>query len=513
MSHQSNMNQLRTSAVSAVSAFLQENKKAATSTNRISRFKLERGHSALCRFLPFEFGPRKNPFGALVGQHWIGKGPVDCKRHTHPDFGGDPNYDCPICEVSEAMWAAAEDQDEKDDFYRAQAREVFRMFILMILEEDDRGNQHEFTEDQIVVPYEFNIPKASYQTLATKIERSQARKGGDPDLGLLNLETGTDIWVQRDKKNSLLFDLSENGPQPAFPLDDTFDVKIAKIWKMLKDPQMRFLPEDRMVSIANMLQEKAFDDAAKEANERGDRRSSRGGRGSAEHDEDTGIRGNGRSGGRSYGRVAAESNEQEQVVEERPAARPAARTVPTRTVAAPSRRMQQAQEALEDSHPDLAPAPAPEDAPPENAQAEESVPTRRSAPPTRSMVARAAAPAETQEEPPQSEPMQQEEPPQEVRRAVGARPAPVRSAAPAAAPVSAIRRSAPAVSAGRPAGPVEDESEHLPEEQNDPAPPSREALPPRSVASATVAAAAPTGQTRLIAALGPRISKLKAQQA
>lgn len=289
----------------ATSLDLEAERKYASQSNKTARVKIERGHAWLIRILPFPQGPAREPFARLA-QHWIGGRTVMCKTDTSPNFGGDPSYDCPICATAAACKNEARDDDERDEFYQVEARIAYRCYCLVIRKEDDRGRVDEMSGDEILIPHEFNIAKSSFAALSAKIDRSKSRPGAPP-LGLLDLEKGTDLWAVRDKKNSLTFDLSEEGPQPIFTLDEFFDEKLARVWKQLKQPTVKFQSEERLAAIADMVAEKAFEKAAKSLSERqdeGDRRGgSRGGdsRGSGargrfhEAEEEAPARGRGRA--------------------------------------------------------------------------------------------------------------------------------------------------------------------------------------------------------------------------
>lgn len=281
---------------------LESLRKQSAPTNKIARVKIEKGHAWLIRLLPFPQGPKKSSFAHLA-QHWIGGRSVMCKQKTDAAFGGDPSYDCPICQAAASGKNEATTDADRDDFYDVEARESFRCYCLVFRRQDDRGRIEEVEGDDIYIAHEFNIPKSSFSTLLTKIERSCSRQGASA-YGLLDLEKGCDIWAARDSKNSLTFDLSEDGPQPIFPLDDNFDAQVDRVWKNLKQPSVKFMPEERENALADMIAEKNFDKAGKMASER----------------EERSARGNGHSGrGQERGGGGARGRFHEAPAEEAPA--------------------------------------------------------------------------------------------------------------------------------------------------------------------------------------------------
>lgn len=439
---------------------LESERKYASQSTKTARVKIERGHAWLIRILPFPQGPGKEVFARLA-QHWIGGRSVMCKANTSPNFGGDPSYDCPICSTAAECKNEARDDDERDEFYEVEARIQYRCYCLVFRKEDDRGRLDEMQGDEIFIPYEFNLPKTSFAALAQKIERSKTRNGASP-LGLLDLETGSDLWAIRDKKNSLTFDLDEGGPGPIFTLDDAFDDKIARVWKHLKQPTVKYMPDDRMAQLAEMVAEKAFEKAAKSLSERDD-------------DRGRGRGGDDRRGGGSRGRFHEAEDEPRGRGRGGDAAGDQEET--PRRAAAGGNRFARAQAAIGG---DAGDGVAQDDDQIPGAE----VPARRAAAPAsrRPAVATAATEQPEAEEPP---------PVSSARGGAAARPAAGRVAVPAA--VSAGRRAGgpvPPPAARSEGGRIEDDAPgegEPPEEAQDPAPAEpveKEAAPPTRSAPA-----------------------------
>lgn len=432
---------------------LEAERKFAAQSNRAARVKIEKGHAWLIRLLPFPQGPTKQPF-ARIAQHWVGGRAFCCKRHTSPDFGGDPDAICHVCDVADQMHSEATEQSDKDAFYGVQVRISYRAYCLVFSKEDERGRREDMTPEEILTAHEFNIPKTGFSVIAAKLDRSKGRKGGSP-LGLLDLEMGTDLWVARDVKNSLSFDLSEQGPGPIFDMDDQFDTKLQRVWKQLKQPTVTFLSDERLNAMADMIAEKAFERAAKSL-EGGNQNNSRNGGGSSR-------------GGNSRG-AAPRGTFHEGEAEEPPARGRARSNGFARAQAALEEAPAQEQSGEEDQVPG-AEVPA---------QEQEQAPPARTSP-RRAPVATAET-AETGEPGTGQEAAQEQEqaPPVTARRTAGAA---VRQATPmtrvSVPPSVAQRRTGPAAPpAGRAAGGrIEDETpaEDPPEEQRDPAPPQDQA--------------------------------------
>ena len=235
---------------------LESERKYAQTSNQASRLKIERGESRLIRILPYLQPPGHEVF-ARIGQHWINNRAFACKQHTSPNYGGDPDYECPVCSTASMCKSEAQDDETSDKYYSVQARVTYRCYCLVFKRESAKKVIEVVEGDEMFIPYEFNIPKTSWGALASKIDRSKTRKGAS-DLGLLDLKSGQDLWAIRDSKNSLTFDLSDEGPAPAFTLDDHFEAKIARVVRQINVPTVKFFDDKKMAELAEMVAELEF---------------------------------------------------------------------------------------------------------------------------------------------------------------------------------------------------------------------------------------------------------------
>ena len=494
--------------VAAVLDGMDEDRKFAATSNKTARVKIDRGNAWLVRFLPFPMGTRGLPWARLA-QHWIGGKPIYCKQHTSPEFGGDPTYECPVCQVADTMYNQAADDSERDDFYSVQARIHFMMYCIVLAKETDRGVREDSTPGELLVAHEFNIPKSSYAVLAQKIERSKSRKGGSPNLGLLDLELGQDIWASRDKKNSLGFELSEDGPAPIFNLDDSYEANVLRVWKGLKQPSVQFFADRRMISVSDKIAERAFEKAADEVtgSRRGNNDRNRGARGHSRENDDDQDQPRGRSRAPAQDdqdapQISRPTRQSAPVRESAPVGRPAPRQ------AAPTRTLRVAQAVLEqednppaqeedNSNPELQPVDSQQDAQQDGQEFQETqpeqAPEEAPTPPVRRAPVSTARPATRPNPPPAV---------QAGRRAQ----------APRATPPSA-RGSSPAPRGQAETGQIVDDPEEVAEEAKDPAPARASALPPRTAATTVRSSANPAEENKFASILGPRLQGLKQRQA
>ena len=424
--------------MSAVSlADLQSEQKFSVATsNRINRVKVEKGQQLRVRILPYPMGA-KGTFYARLAQHWMNVGgkprPVPCKRNTSVEFGGDPTYECPLCGAINVMYANAQTDAEKKAASAMNARLSYLVYCLVLEKVDERGKVETYTEPATLTPWEFNIPKSSFELLQQKLDRSRARPGA-PKLGLLDLENGSDLWAVRTAKNDLTFDFTDEERQPAVAAANTeeFDSKMAKVWRPLKQPVVTFLPDDRLESIARKIEESKIEEAGQLLANNNSPRGA--GRANFREQGQQAPAGTGRWSGTHE--VDAEAEQA-----------PVTRTLPV--TAAPVAEV------------DDAPEPVQEEAPTIRA-------TRTAGTTARPVVATVA-------------PVQQTPPPavSAARRASVPPPPPARRVAPVTATTTAATTTATAsapVNTG--ADGVSEEEDTAPEEVSDPAPPVQETLAP-----------------------------------
>lgn len=481
----------------------------ATMSKTARRVKIEQNHTWRLRLLPVQIGPDKEPF-IDIAQHWWNKSPVTCPKHTGEAWGGDPDFPCPICEISERLMNSSSEEINNIG-YRVRCSLRVRSWCLVFDMEDQRGNIEEMPMSEILNPYEFDMFKTTWERFSKfqKWAMSGRRAGSEPsEWGILDLETGCDLLATAGAKGVTL---DRCDPSPIFPVDDpNFDSYIEKIWSHIRKPQIIIPTEKQLLEVAVKVEEYA-ERGGRSRRGREDEDDFRGrGRGSRgrfnEDDDDGGTRGRGRSrtgededdaAPRSRRSFARGENEEptggpapirRRVAEPEPEAAPEAADAP----APPPRRT----------------APATRAAAPEQPEAQQETvapPTRRtSAATTASPPARRTAPPpEAEDKGVTSEDMSQDQnpepaPPPPARR--GTRPAapplarrsPPPDQADAGEPAETTAPPPPRRTTAAPAaGGVDEDEDNVPEEQRDPAPPVRERVADEAPPSVSAAGPAP----------------------
>lgn len=380
------------------------------------RVKLNTGQNWIVRFLPAKMGDDQL-FFARIARHWLNKLPIICPRNTAVDFGGQPDCDCPICEVAEELNASSDEAISKFG-YKAKSTPQFLTYCV-VWEKDGVGQQMA----EVLNPYEF----WHYRSTWEELKGFYIAGGRKSENSILDYNTGNDFSVNKTAKGMRL---DKQDSSPIFdPKEPKYAEWIKKLEAQLKAPK---------VTIPTFEQMQVFAAKVEEASHRGpgaEDDSPRRRRPATEDDEAAFRRAPAR-------RPAAEEPEDDLPYDQptRPAARAAA-------AAAPARR----------------PAPEPEDEP--------QPARRRPAPADDDPAPRRGAPAEDDPTPSRRR-VAAEEPAEEPaprRRAAVAEeaeePAPARRAPARAAveeepeePAPAPRRPAPTARRAAPAEDVEPES-------------------------------------------------------
>jgi len=443
------------------------------STSRAARrVKMKRGDSWLVRFLPAKLGP-KGLWYARLGRHWLNQKPVYCPKHTAPDFGGDPDAWCPVCEEADRLNDSTSDAI-KDIGWEGRAQAQWTTFCL-VFEKSTGAGPIAVPDNEILLPYEFSHYKNSFEELMG-FYRNHLRSSNPRSV--LDWIKGSDFWANKTAKGIRLDRVEDARPA----LDNLVegDPRIKKIEDGMKLPKVVMPTDKELQEFADKLHESAFSSAHRGGGAAGGGRSrsqtytdiEEGAQETErldEHDDNPPAR-TGRS--RPAGRGRPAPPEEDQVPgAEYPAAEPTAEEPPDAQAIAEQE--PPPEQPVEEGVEEPAPAPAPRRAAP--------APAARTAPAP--AQARAAAPPAARTAPAATRPA-----------ALPARPAAPRSAPAAAAPLAPRARPAPAPlpRGGTKDGHI-DEGEELPEETTDAAPPAEESLPAEETAPPPVARPAPAG--------------------
>lgn len=395
------------------------------------RVKLDRGKTWLIRFLPARLGPNQTWF-ARIARHWLSMRPIVCPRYTAPDFGGDPEAECACCDVAAELNDSADQEVSKFGF-KVMGNPQWLTFCIVFEKDGDQMNMAE-----VLNPYEFNHYRGTFEELLN-IYKAGIRRS---PLSILDYKTGNDFVIMKTGKG---MKLDKQDAAPIFDLKDpNFESNIAKIEAAIKLPKITIPTADQLYTFSLKIQE-----FAEKIQKGGESDAPRRSRRSAQ-DYDDGMDDNPNADASEGYR---ESDEEAPVRRSSPrAARPAPAAEP-----APARR---------------APRPAPESEDESNSELMPQRPAARTA----STARRPAPEPEPESGAEPEEPSEEPAPPPPARRQ--SQPARAAYQTPASRRAAAAADSAGAAAETGGAYPDEGaEEEQLPEEPNDHAPASEDAMP------------------------------------
>lgn len=219
-------------------AFLQSQTKGSR------RVKMERGQNWIVRFLPARLGPDGLWF-ARIAKHWVNKLPIVCPRNTAEDFGGDPEFECPVCLLADELNDSADDVISKFGF-KAKANAQFLTYCVVW---EKNGVQQPMAE--VLNPYEFNHYRSTWEELKG-FYMAGGRKSAD---SVLDYKTGNDFSVSKGGKGMRLDKLD---PSPIFDLDDPkFQEHIKKLEAAMKTPKVVIPTAEQLHVFVKKMQEAA----------------------------------------------------------------------------------------------------------------------------------------------------------------------------------------------------------------------------------------------------------------
>lgn len=237
-------------------SYVEEDRVASSrSSSSDRRVKIEKNSTWSLRFLPVTMGKRGLPY-IRIAQHWLNKVPTWCPRHISPDFGGDPEYDCPFCKACDELHDSQSDR-VRDAAYRASATQRFRFTVVVFDVEDKRGNIEEVSDAELYVPWNFELYRTSWEKLMSYQKRALTRRDAT-EYGIFDLENGLNFLVTNTGKG---IDLDKQEPSPIFKLDEAFDAKVKRVWDNIKEPKFQLPSTKQLERLAEKFTETALESA------------------------------------------------------------------------------------------------------------------------------------------------------------------------------------------------------------------------------------------------------------
>ena len=219
----------------------QERAFASSRGNSPARLKLGKGERALVRILPVNLlpdNPERRQWYARTGFHWHNQRPAICPRTTQPLFGGDETAHCPVCEVTERF------QNDKDEQVRKMANMASAypnwLIYCIVWETYAKGSDRPTMPSKELqwVPHEFWLKRAAWLELSETYKRSLKRV---PEFGILNPSVGFDVFITKDNRGNVTL-RREDDPVPLKKdFEKDFDAGMAfvdAIFAKIKLPQL-----------------------------------------------------------------------------------------------------------------------------------------------------------------------------------------------------------------------------------------------------------------------------------
>jgi hypothetical protein len=222
---------------------------SARSTARRRVELKNRGDAWLLRFLPAKVGPGQRYY-ARIATHWLNRKPSQCPRHTEPDFGGDPNAYCPVCELSDDLNA---DRNEKVSKFGWDIRAGAQWHTYCAVFEKLMSGQDPVAQpiNEILQPYEFNHYKSTWEEFMSFLRQGARRT----PWSILDLEQGNDFWVTKTSKG---LRLDKQDSAPIFDLNDpNYQAWVDKLLKNIKEPNAKMPTAQQMEDFADKAREEA----------------------------------------------------------------------------------------------------------------------------------------------------------------------------------------------------------------------------------------------------------------
>lgn len=237
----------------AMRAFEEEDRVDSALSKSERRVKIDMNDTWMIRFLPVQMGKEKQ-FYVRLAQHWWNKSPIYCPRHLPVSWGGDPDFQCPVCAVAERL-QESNSEDLRDLGYAARVQLRRKMWCIVYDKEDSRGRVDEQPIEEILNPYSFEMSKTTWQDFKKlqgwAINRRRDNTGSD--LGLLDLETGCNLLASHTSKG---IRLDKHEPGPIFDLKSPeYQDYIDQIFERIRTPNIIIPKENQLIQLALKIEE------------------------------------------------------------------------------------------------------------------------------------------------------------------------------------------------------------------------------------------------------------------
>ena len=218
-----------------IQAFLDETRQfsEAHAKPKVRRVKIEKVNQAWqVRFLPVGLGDNDLWF-VQQAQHWHSqKFHIYCPRCTTPDFGGNPDAECPVCDLADSL--NNESNEEVSSFgFKLRANITYITYCLVYQIDPGRGDVTEMPLNEVLKPWEFTHYKSSFDELVDFFRRGVSPKR---PFSVLDLEQGNDFWATKTTKGIRLDRLDER--TPVLAKDEKYEQYLDQIFNAIAQPKI-----------------------------------------------------------------------------------------------------------------------------------------------------------------------------------------------------------------------------------------------------------------------------------
>ena len=211
--------------------------------NEARRVKVDKGHSWVVRFLPVELGAGRRFYGRIA-QHWIQRRPIVCPRFTHPDFGGQKDAPCRLCDETERLNRAA-NRTVSTYGFKCRSNPQWLTYTLVFEKDDGRGNNQVVKGDDRWNPYEFWLNKSIFEYVYSLYRRGLDRGS---QHSILDLVSGNDFLVTMTSRE-LKIQREDSRPITNPENSEKFQQIVDKIWSNIMLPKIQ-IPSDDEIEMA-----------------------------------------------------------------------------------------------------------------------------------------------------------------------------------------------------------------------------------------------------------------------
>jgi hypothetical protein len=215
-----------------------ENLRSKTSTwmkmLKVDDYLNDEGDSITFRILPAQFTSKKTWF-VRYAQHWVSSRPKMCVTHTNPELGGNPDFECPMCQVYEKYHASGTEA-QQNAVWKMGSDIRYYVAVIPISSYVASNQRHTAFKDSEKVPHRLDIRNNQFREIVMINRNYIAKK--PKSGGIIDPYSGCDLTFTKLKARGKISIVKEDAAMVYGETEAEAEAFLDEIWPMIKNFDM-----------------------------------------------------------------------------------------------------------------------------------------------------------------------------------------------------------------------------------------------------------------------------------